>query len=156
MADFTIRRAGEADSEEILAVLKVVTAERIYTAIDRPEALEQERIYLRSLSLREATDIAVAESGEVIGFQNWIVLLVRIPLLSQEGWPEGPGWFRSEPCKDATLEPPAFSRCRIPLRDPAAHRSQEGNSSLQKARRLMATTDTGIHFTRPKIASGRI
>jgi hypothetical protein len=70
MADFTIRRAGEADSEEILAVLKVVTAERIYSAIERPEALEQERIYLRSLSLREATHIAVAESVEVIGFQN--------------------------------------------------------------------------------------
>ena len=97
MADFTIRRAGEGDSEGILAVLKVVAAERIYSAIDRPWALEQERIYLRSLSLREATHIAVAESREVIGFQNldlWAAFVHSMRHVGQVGTFLLPTWRR--------------------------------------------------------------
>jgi len=95
--DFTIRPAGESDSEGILAVLKVVAAERIYSAIDRPWAVEQERIYLRSLSLREATHIAVAGSGEVIGFQNldlWATVVHSMRHVGQIGTFLMPAWRR--------------------------------------------------------------
>jgi hypothetical protein len=47
-----------------------------------------------------------------------------MPLLSQEGWREAPGWFLSESCKDAVLEPPpARSRLRL---DRVALLTQEG------------------------------
>ena len=51
--------------------------------------------------------------------------------LSEEGWREAPGWFPSEPCKNAALEPPpARSRLR---RDRAALLTKEGifETSLQ-------------------------
>jgi len=95
--DFTIRRASEADSEGVLAVLKIVAAERIYSAIDRPWALEQERIYLRSLSRREATHVAVTDSGEVIGFQNldlWAAVVHSMSHVGQIGTFLMPAWRR--------------------------------------------------------------
>jgi ribosomal protein S18 acetylase RimI-like enzyme len=94
---FTIRRAGVADSEGILSVLKVVAAERIYSAIDRPWALDQERIYLRSLSPREATHVAVSGSGEIIGFQNldlWAAVVQSMSHVGQIGTFLLPEWRR--------------------------------------------------------------
>jgi GNAT superfamily N-acetyltransferase len=82
---FNIYRASEADSEAILAVLEIVAAERIYSAIDRPWALEQERSYLRSLSLREATHVAATESGEVVGFQTLDLWAAVVPSMSHVG-----------------------------------------------------------------------
>ena len=67
---FTVRRATETDAEGIPSVVKSVAAERIYSAIDLPWTLEQERTYLRSLSPREATQVAILDSGEIIGFQK--------------------------------------------------------------------------------------
>jgi hypothetical protein len=41
----------------------------------------------------------------------------RIPLLSEEGWREAPGWFQSRNLQDVALEPPlagCASRSRCP------------------------------------------
>jgi ribosomal protein S18 acetylase RimI-like enzyme len=94
---FNIYRASEADSEGILAVLKIVAAERVYSAIDHPWALDQERLYLRSLSSREATHVAVAESGEIIGFQNldlWAAAVHSMSHVRQIGTFLLPAWRR--------------------------------------------------------------
>ena len=64
---FRIRRASEADAEEIAAIWQRIAAERIYSAIDEPWTVEQERSYLRLLSEREAIHVAIAE-GRIIGF----------------------------------------------------------------------------------------
>jgi len=94
---FTIHRAAETDSEGILSVLEIVASERIYSAIDRPWALEQERLYLRSLSPREATQVAVADSGETIGFQNldlWAAAVTSMSHVGQIGTFLLPRWRR--------------------------------------------------------------
>jgi ribosomal protein S18 acetylase RimI-like enzyme len=94
---FTIRRAAETDSEKILSVLEIVAAERIYSAIDRPWALDQERLYLRSLSPREATHVAATESDEIIGFQNldlWAGPVLSMSHVGQIGTFLLPDWRR--------------------------------------------------------------
>jgi hypothetical protein len=47
----------------------------------------------------------------------------EIPLLSEEGWPEGPGWFQSDNPEDWQLR---NHPSRDALRDPAALLTQEG------------------------------
>jgi ribosomal protein S18 acetylase RimI-like enzyme len=94
---FTIRRAAVRDAEAILSVLETVAAERIYSAVDEPWALDQERTYLRSLSPREATHVAVVESGEVIGFQNldlWAAPVQSMRHVGQIGTFLLPAWRR--------------------------------------------------------------
>jgi ribosomal protein S18 acetylase RimI-like enzyme len=94
---FVIRRATEADSEGVLSVLEIVAAERIFSAIDRPWSIEQERTYLRSLSPREATHVAVTDSGEIIGFQNldlWAPLVNSMRHVGQVGTFLLPAWRR--------------------------------------------------------------
>ena len=94
---FTIRRASESDSEGILSVLKIVSAERIYSAVDQPWSIDQERNYLRSLSPREATQVAVAGSGETIGFQNldlWAAPIQSMRHVGQIGTFLLPAWRR--------------------------------------------------------------
>ena len=94
---FTVRRATEMDAEGILSVVETVAAERIYSAIDLPWALEQERSYLRSLSPREVTQIAVRDSGEIIGFQNldlWTAVVNSMSHVGQIGTFLLPEWRR--------------------------------------------------------------
>ena len=55
----TIRRASPADASGIAAVIEVVAAERVYSAIDRAWTVDEERQYLASLSPREAIHVAV-------------------------------------------------------------------------------------------------
>ncbi|MGD8996904.1 MAG: GNAT family N-acetyltransferase [Anaerolineae bacterium] len=64
-----IRRATPKDAEAISAVWKVVCAERIYTAVDRPFTPQQERHYIVSLSDREGIFLAEVDS-EIAGFQS--------------------------------------------------------------------------------------
>ncbi|TET52465.1 MAG: GNAT family N-acetyltransferase [Anaerolineales bacterium] len=48
---------------------EAVCAERVYTAVNRPFTLEQERDYIASLSDREGIFIAEVD-GQVVGFQS--------------------------------------------------------------------------------------
>ena len=57
----TIRRATPDDAEALSAIWKVVCAERVYTAVNRPFTPQQERVYIASLSHREG--IFLAELG---------------------------------------------------------------------------------------------
>jgi hypothetical protein len=63
--DYLIRRAVPGDAEEMVAVLRSIVAEKVYTAIDRPWPVEGQRSYLSSLSTREAVHVAeqVCDSG---------------------------------------------------------------------------------------------
>jgi ribosomal protein S18 acetylase RimI-like enzyme len=65
----TVRRASPADAGGICAVLAVITAERIHSAIDRAWTLEEERRYLESLSAREAIHVAINDGPTVVGLQ---------------------------------------------------------------------------------------
>jgi ribosomal protein S18 acetylase RimI-like enzyme len=67
---FRVRRATADDSSGIVAIWQNIAADRIYSAIDQPWTVEQERTYLGSLSPREATHVAVDEAGRIIGFQS--------------------------------------------------------------------------------------
>lgn len=66
----TVRRATQADSQGILAVLQTIASEGVYSAIDEPWTVERERSYLESLSPREVVHVAITDSGQIIGFQT--------------------------------------------------------------------------------------
>jgi hypothetical protein len=59
------------------------------------------------------------------------------PLLSQEGWPEGPGWFQRN---DSSVFGKWNHPPRDPLRDPAALLTQEGKVLLTKLIAAVRTT----------------
>jgi ribosomal protein S18 acetylase RimI-like enzyme len=65
----TIRRATPDDALSIVAIWQVIAAEKIYSAIDRPFTIEQERAYIASLTAREGMFVAEANSA-LIGFQS--------------------------------------------------------------------------------------
>lgn len=69
MDDITIRRATPDDAPSIVAIWQAIASERIYSAIDRPFTLEQEREYIASLSEREGVFVA-EQDGRVIAFQS--------------------------------------------------------------------------------------
>jgi ribosomal protein S18 acetylase RimI-like enzyme len=64
-----IRRATPDDAASLNAIWQVIAAEKIYSAIDVPFTIEQERAYLESLSDREGVFLAQVD-GKVIGFQS--------------------------------------------------------------------------------------
>jgi ribosomal-protein-alanine N-acetyltransferase len=66
---FTIRLATDADAAAIVAILEGIASERIYTAIDRPWSIDQQRRHLISLTPREAIHVAETERDKVIGYQ---------------------------------------------------------------------------------------
>lgn len=68
--DTHIRRASTADAVGISKVLEAVVSERVHSAIDRAWTEEEQRTYLASLSDREAFHVAMAESGEIVGYQS--------------------------------------------------------------------------------------
>src|SRR5215470_9875272 len=67
---FDVRRATPDDAGGIAALMAVVVAERIHSAIDRAWTIEEERKYLESLGPREVVFVAVRASGEICGCQN--------------------------------------------------------------------------------------
>lgn len=69
MTQVQIRRAIPDDAEAISAIWRVICAERVYTAVNRPFTPEQERAYIASLSEREGIFVAEVE-GRIIGFQS--------------------------------------------------------------------------------------
>jgi L-amino acid N-acyltransferase YncA len=68
--EFRVRRATEADAEAIVEVLEGIVSERIYTAIEKPWSVDQQRRYLHSLSAREAFHVAEIDQRTVIGYQS--------------------------------------------------------------------------------------
>ena len=91
----TIRRALPADAAGIVAVLQVVAAERIHSAIDRVWTVEEEERYLRSLSAREAIHIAVDEGRGIVAVQIldlWSSLLSSMAHVGQIGTFVLPEW----------------------------------------------------------------
>lgn len=70
VASVLIRRAAPADAGGIAAVLAVIVAERIHSAIDRAWTVDEERHYIESLSPREAIHVAVDDGQRVVGLQS--------------------------------------------------------------------------------------
>ena len=65
----TIRSATTDDAEAISAIWKVICAERVYTAVNRPFTPQQERDYIASLSSREGIFLAEVD-GRIVGFMS--------------------------------------------------------------------------------------
>src|ERR1700736_3479314 len=92
---FTIRPATEADAAAIVAILERIASERIYTAIDRPWSVDQQRRHLISLTPREAIHVAETDRGEVIGYQPlelWAPTIHSMSHVGQVGTFLQPEW----------------------------------------------------------------
>lgn len=92
-----IRRALAADAGGIAAVLAVVTAERVHSAIDRSWTAEEQRRYLESLSPREAIHVAVDNASGIVGLQvldRWSPGLTSMAHVGQVGTFLLPAWRR--------------------------------------------------------------
>jgi L-amino acid N-acyltransferase YncA len=84
----TIRRGAADDAPSILAVWHAIVAEKVYSAIDYPFTLEQEREYLKSLSAHEGVFLAETAERQVIGFQSldqWTKLFRSMDHVGQLG-----------------------------------------------------------------------
>ncbi len=94
-APLSIRRAVPDDAAGIVAVLRIVAAERVYSAIDRVWTVESERRYMESLSPREAIHIAVDEARSIVGLQTldrWSSILDSMAHVGQVGTFLLPEW----------------------------------------------------------------
>lgn len=92
-----VRRALAADAGRIAAVLEVIAAERIHSAIDQPWTAEEERRYLESLSPREAIHVAVDDVQGIVGLQIldlWSPTLTSMAHVGQVGTFLLPEWRR--------------------------------------------------------------
>ena len=67
--EIIIRKATIDDAESITDIWKIICDERIYSAIDEPFSLEEEKRYLSSLSDREGVFLAIVD-GKIVGFQT--------------------------------------------------------------------------------------
>ena len=94
----SIRPAVPSDAAGIVAVLGVITGERIHSAIDRVWPVDVEHRYLESLSPREVIHVAVDGSASIIGLQIldlWSSLLGSMAHVGQLGTFILPAWRRS-------------------------------------------------------------
>ena len=85
MATFQVRRASPDDAGGITAVLDAVTRERVYSAIEQPWTAEEQRQYLASLSPREAFHVAIADTGELVGYQSLDRYSTILPSMAHVG-----------------------------------------------------------------------
>ena len=91
----TIRRARADDAGPIAAVIEVVAAERIHSAIDRAWTVDEQRRYLESLSPREAIHVALDGAGGIVGLQvldRWSPSLASMAHVGQVGTFLLPAW----------------------------------------------------------------
>jgi GNAT superfamily N-acetyltransferase len=101
------------DAADIVAVLEVVVAERIQTAIERAWTVEQERRYLESLSPREVLHLAVDVTAGVVGFQTldlWSPLLTSMAHVGQVGTFLLPRWRGQGIGRQLWTETESFAR----------------------------------------------
>jgi len=63
-----IRDATPADAEAIVQILNPIIAARLYTALDTPFTVDQERVFLERFPARGVWKVAVG-AGRVVGFQ---------------------------------------------------------------------------------------
>ena len=90
-----VKRATVTDAVGIVAVLEVIAAERVHSAIERVWTVEQEARYLESLSPREAFHVAVDPAHGIVGFQSldlWSPLLTSMAHVGQVGTFLLPEW----------------------------------------------------------------
>lgn len=90
-----IRLASATDASGIVAVLEVIVAERVYSAIERVWTVEQEARYIESLSPREAFHVAVDGAQGIVGVQSldlWSPVLTSMAHVGQVGTFLLPGW----------------------------------------------------------------
>lgn len=90
-----IRRATPDDSEGIVDIWRSIAAERIYSAIDQPWTVEQQRAYLNALSPREIIHVAISDSEQIIGFQSlslWARTINSMKHVGELGTFLLPGW----------------------------------------------------------------
>ena len=85
MATFQVRRASPDDAGGITAVLDAITRERVHSAIEQPWPAEEQRRYLAALSPREAFHVAIAASGDVIGYQSLDLYSPILPSMAHVG-----------------------------------------------------------------------
>jgi ribosomal protein S18 acetylase RimI-like enzyme len=89
-----VRRATPDDAPGIVAIWQAIASEKIYSAIDRPFTVEQEREYIASLSAREGMFVAEA-NGAIIGFQSfdlWTRFIRSMDHVGQIGTQILPEW----------------------------------------------------------------
>ena len=92
-----VRPAIAQDAEGILAVLREISAQRTFTAIDKPWSVEAQRRYLSSLSPREAVHVAETTAGVIVGYQAldlWAPTLNSMSHVGQIGTFIGQEWRR--------------------------------------------------------------
>ena len=65
----SVRKATPDDAAAVAAVLQVVAAERVHSAIDRAWTVEEEHAYLISLSSREVVHVAIDDIDGLVGLQ---------------------------------------------------------------------------------------
>lgn len=85
MATFQVRRASPDDAGGITAVLDAITRERVHSAIEQPWTAGEQRQYLASLSPREAFHVAIADSGELVGYQSLDRYSTILPSMAHVG-----------------------------------------------------------------------
>lgn len=92
-----IRRATPQDAAGIVAVLQVIAAERVYSAINRVWPLEDQERYMSGLSPREAIHVATDETQRIVGLQvpdRWASSLDSMAHVGQLGTFMLPEWRR--------------------------------------------------------------
>ena len=97
MDNVLVRRAVPDDSVSILYILRSISAQRIYTAIDQPWSEDEQRRYISNLSAREAVHVAEAASGAIIGYQTlelWAPTLNSMAHVGQIGTFVASEWQR--------------------------------------------------------------
>jgi L-amino acid N-acyltransferase YncA len=67
--EIAIRDATPADAEPIAGILNSIIAAGIYTALDTPFSVDEERAFIERFPARGMFHVAVAD-GRVVGFQN--------------------------------------------------------------------------------------
>ena len=68
-AAWSIRRAVEGDAGAVLAILNPIIEARVYSALDSPFTLDDERAFIRGLAPRAIFHVAVDPHGIIAGFQ---------------------------------------------------------------------------------------
>lgn len=66
---FSVRRATPDDAALLIALLKEIAAERIYTAITKPWSAVEQKQHMVTLSPREVIHVAETDTKELLGYQ---------------------------------------------------------------------------------------